>query len=223
MIFYSQIRSTTLPVHGLPEGLQAQAPPHGAQAFAQRREALSVLQVPEAILALGQLQPAHEPPVLLLQALQGIGKRHLSAAHLPTRSQSPRSALDGGAQQSWTSSWSAGSGGESPVSAAPSASPLASAPGGHGCLSAAATASQTLLERSWCDATTATQSSVTSSAGSTSAAIAIWIRIRSAADGAVLSPPRWIAASAAAAPAADHAHVYARLRLLQCQNVSKLS
>lgn len=53
------------------ESVQAQAPPDGAQAPAQRREALPVLQVPEAVLPLGLVQPAHEPPLLVLQAVQG--------------------------------------------------------------------------------------------------------------------------------------------------------
>lgn len=57
----------------LPKGVQAQAPSDGAQASPQRRETISVLQMPQAILALGILQPAHEPPILVLQTVQGLG------------------------------------------------------------------------------------------------------------------------------------------------------
>lgn len=54
------------------EGVQTQTSPHGAQTSAQRREAVSVLQVPETLLPFGFLQSAHEPPLLLLQAVQRI-------------------------------------------------------------------------------------------------------------------------------------------------------
>jgi len=50
-------------MHGLPQGLQAQTSFDGAQAFAFRRKAISVFQVLETILALGQLQSAHEPNI----------------------------------------------------------------------------------------------------------------------------------------------------------------
>lgn len=55
------------------EGVQAQAPPDRAQAATQRRETVPMLEMPQAFLALGLLQPAHEPPLLLLQALQRVG------------------------------------------------------------------------------------------------------------------------------------------------------
>lgn len=55
----------------VPEGVQAQAPPDGAQAPAQRREAVPVPEVSEALLALGLVQPAHEPPLLLLPTVPG--------------------------------------------------------------------------------------------------------------------------------------------------------
>ncbi len=67
-------------VHRLRQGVQAQAPPYGAQAAALRGEALPVPKVPEAVLPLRLLQPAHQPQVLLLQALQGM-RRALKKPH----------------------------------------------------------------------------------------------------------------------------------------------
>lgn len=58
----------------LSEGLQAQAPSDRAQAAAQRRKAVPMLQVPETVLALGLVQPAHEPQVLVLQTVQGLDR-----------------------------------------------------------------------------------------------------------------------------------------------------
>lgn len=53
----------------MPEGVQAQASPDGAQPSAHWGEALPVLQVSQEVLALGLLQPAYEPQVRHLQAL----------------------------------------------------------------------------------------------------------------------------------------------------------
>lgn len=66
-------RSTAIQVRGVPEGVQAQAPPDGAPAPAHRRETVPVLQVPQEVLPLRLLQPAHEPQVRHLQALQELG------------------------------------------------------------------------------------------------------------------------------------------------------
>lgn len=60
----------------LPQSIQAQTPSNRAQTSAQRRETLPVLQMPETILPFRILQPAHEPPILLLQAVQGLGGGH---------------------------------------------------------------------------------------------------------------------------------------------------
>lgn len=62
-------RSTSVQVLGMSKGIQTQAPPDRAQAAAHRRKALPVLQVPQEVLALRLLQPAHEPQVRYLQAL----------------------------------------------------------------------------------------------------------------------------------------------------------
>ena len=50
--------------------VQAQAPPDGTQAPAQRGEAVPVSQVRQTILALWFVQPAHEPPLQLLLPAQ---------------------------------------------------------------------------------------------------------------------------------------------------------
>ena len=57
------------------QGFQAQAPLDGAQETAQWGETLPVPQVSQTVLPRRLLQPAHQPQVLLLQALQGM-KRH---------------------------------------------------------------------------------------------------------------------------------------------------
>jgi hypothetical protein len=62
-------RSKTAQVRRVQQGVQAQAPPDGAQAAAQRRKAVPMFQVPKTLLALGFVQPAHEPPLLVLQAV----------------------------------------------------------------------------------------------------------------------------------------------------------
>ncbi|XP_049584277.1 zinc finger E-box-binding homeobox 2 isoform X2 [Syngnathus scovelli] len=54
------------PVPRLPQGLQAQAPPDRALAPALGREALPVRQMRQALLALGLVLAAHEPPLLVL-------------------------------------------------------------------------------------------------------------------------------------------------------------
>lgn len=56
----------------MPEGVQAQAPSDRAQATPQRRKTIPVFQVSEAVLPFGLVQPAHEPPLLVLQTLQRI-------------------------------------------------------------------------------------------------------------------------------------------------------
>lgn len=58
------------------ESVQAQTPPDGTQAAAHGREALPVLQVPEEVLALWLLQPAHEPQICDLQAIPGLSNTH---------------------------------------------------------------------------------------------------------------------------------------------------
>lgn len=69
-------------MRGVPEGVQAQAPPDGAQAATHGREALPVLQVPEEVLPLRLLQPAHEPPLRHLQALPRLRPLSGAAAYL---------------------------------------------------------------------------------------------------------------------------------------------
>ncbi len=64
-------RSTSLPVRHVSQGIQTQASPDGAQAFAQRREALPVPKVSQALLSFGFVQPAYESPLLLLSTLSG--------------------------------------------------------------------------------------------------------------------------------------------------------
>lgn len=54
------------------EGIQAQAPPDRAQAAPHRREAVPMQQVLQEVLALGLLQPAHEPSFRHLQTLQRL-------------------------------------------------------------------------------------------------------------------------------------------------------
>lgn len=56
------------------QGVQAQAPPDGAQAAAQWREAVPMYQVPQTLLALGFVQSAHEPPLLVLQAVPRLSR-----------------------------------------------------------------------------------------------------------------------------------------------------
>jgi len=53
----------------LPESVQTQTPSDRAQEAAQRREAISVFQVHETVFAFWFVQPAHEPPVLVLQTV----------------------------------------------------------------------------------------------------------------------------------------------------------
>jgi len=59
-------------VRRLPESVQTQTPSDRAQEAAQRREAVSMFQVHETVLAFGFVQPAHEPPVLVLQTVQRV-------------------------------------------------------------------------------------------------------------------------------------------------------
>lgn len=56
-------------MRGVLKGVQAQASSDRTQATTQRRETLPVLQVPQALLSLRLLQPAHESSLLLLQAV----------------------------------------------------------------------------------------------------------------------------------------------------------
>lgn len=62
-------RAKAVQMRGVPKGVQAQAPSDRTQATAQRRKALPVLQVPQALLSLRLLQPTHESSLLLLQAV----------------------------------------------------------------------------------------------------------------------------------------------------------
>lgn len=66
----------------VPEGVQAQAPPDGAQPTTHRREAVPVLQVSQEILALRLLQSAYEPQVRYLQTLQRLDSTLLCGSYL---------------------------------------------------------------------------------------------------------------------------------------------
>lgn len=83
---YLIFRTATVQVPGVSEGVQAQTPPNRTQAAAHGRETLPVLQVLQEVLALRLLQPAHEPQVRDMQALQRLGgvatKSLFSASHL---------------------------------------------------------------------------------------------------------------------------------------------
>lgn len=63
----------------VPESVQTQTPSDRAQAVAQRRKTVPVLQVHETVLALGLVQPTHEPPVLVLQTVQRVDRSRVEA------------------------------------------------------------------------------------------------------------------------------------------------
>ena len=70
-IFLSIFRPASAQVPRLRQGVQAQASLDRAQATPLRREALPVPEMSQAILALGLVLTAHQPQVLLLQAVPG--------------------------------------------------------------------------------------------------------------------------------------------------------
>lgn len=67
------------------KGLQAQTPLNGTQKTPHRRKAVSMLQMPEKVLAFGQLQPTHEPQILVLQTVPRIEFASVWYEHLRER------------------------------------------------------------------------------------------------------------------------------------------
>lgn len=77
-------RSETAQMWRVPEGVQTQTPSDRAQAASQRRKTVPVFQVHETFLALGLVQPTHEPPVLVLQTVQRVRKNNSCARREPS-------------------------------------------------------------------------------------------------------------------------------------------
>lgn len=67
------------------KSLQAQTPLNGTQKTPHRRKAVSMLQMPEKVLAFGQLQPTHEPQILVLQTVPRIEFASVWYEHLRER------------------------------------------------------------------------------------------------------------------------------------------
>ena len=73
----SNFRLASTQMHRMREGFQTQAPLNRTQETTQRREAIPVPKVPQALLSQWLLQSTHKPQVLLLQASCSY-KRHSS-------------------------------------------------------------------------------------------------------------------------------------------------